>query len=488
MLHLIRRAVLAIASVGFLTQTAYAAPESFAPILEENAAAVVNISTTQKVKNAIGMPFQFNFEGLPDDPRLDPFRQFFEQFQNGLGGGEDAPESEVKSLGSGFVIDGKNGYVVTNNHVIAEADEVLLTFQDNTKLPAEIVGRDPKTDLALLKVKSDTPLPEVRFGNSDALRVGDWVVAVGNPFGLGGTVTAGIVSARGRNINQGPFDDFIQTDAAINRGNSGGPLFNTKGEVVGISSAIFSPTGGSVGIGFAVPSSLAEPIIGQLRQYGKAQRAWLGVKIQHVTEDIANSLGMDEPRGALVIEISDEGPSRDSGIQVGDVIIRFDGNAIDEMRDLPRLVAGTKIGKRADVVVLRDGKERPFRVTLGELPEDPVEPTKGKKSGKTSGDDNRVFGMVLEPLNAEARKRFDIAKGTKGVLVRDVKRGSVAQRRGLRRGDVIIEVNQKSVSSVSGLRGALDDAKDAGKDFALLRVSRGGNMQFITLPTKEKKK
>jgi serine protease Do len=487
--HAFKTLLVACAVMGFSATTAHAVPESFAPILEDNAGAVVNISTTQKVKNAVGFPFQFNFDALPNDPKLEPFRQFFEQFQNELReDGDGTLEREEKSLGSGFVIDGTRGYIVTNNHVVTQADEIQVTFQDKTKLPAEIIGLDPKTDLALLKVQNDTRLPEVRFGNSDTLKVGDWVVAVGNPFGLGGTVTAGIVSARGRNINQGPFDDFIQTDAAINRGNSGGPLFNTKGEVVGISSAIFSPTGGNVGIGFAVPASLAEPIIEQLRAYGKAQRAWLGVKIQQVTDEIANSLGLGEPRGALVIEVSKDGPSHGSGIAAGDIIVQFDGKAIEEMRDLPRTVASTEIGKRVKVVVWRDGKEHSYRITLGELPEDQAgAPSVTPSTQEKTDDDARLFGMALEPASATLRKRFGIEKSQQGIVVSDVARGSVAQRRGLRQGDVILQVNQQTVTDVAQLQRAFATAKKAGKDFALLRVARGNSVQFITLPTKEEK-
>jgi serine protease Do len=472
----------------FLAAPAYAMPESFAPMVEETQEAVVNISTTQKVKAQAGL-MPFDFKELQNDPRFAPFKDFFHQFgQPPAEQGEAGPESEVTSLGSGFVID-KEGYIVTNSHVIADAEEVTVTFADNTKLPAKIIGRDSKTDLALLKVKSKTPLKFVNFGDSDALKVGDWVVAVGNPFGLGGTVTAGIVSARGRNINIGPFDDFIQTDAAINRGNSGGPLFNTKGEVVGISTAIFSPTGGSVGIGFAAPSALAKPIIQQLREHGKASRAWIGVKIQVVSDEIANSLGLGAPRGALVVKVDEEGPAAGSGIEAGDVVVRFDGHDIKEMHNLPRLVAGSPIGKRAEVVVWRNGKEIPYQVTLGKLPDDPnmkLAPTE-PPSKKEMGRKETLLGMVLSPLNRELRKQYRIAKDVSGLLVRDLVPGSVAMRRGIQPGDVILDIGQKPTESIASLKQALADAQKEGRDFALLRIQRGENSQFITLPTKQKR-
>lgn len=477
-----KRLIALFALLCFATP-ALAAPDSFAPILEAKQAAVVNISTTQKVQNALGAPFQFNFEGMPDDPRFAPFKDFLEQFGNQQKNAPKDQQSEVTSLGSGFVID-PEGYIVTNNHVIAEADEVSVTFTDDTKLPAKIIGRDAKTDLALLKVKTDKPLTAVSFGDSDALKVGDWVIAVGNPFGLGGSVSAGIVSARGRNINLGPFDDFIQTDAAINRGNSGGPLFNVRGEVVGINSAIFSPTGGSVGIGFAVPAALAKPIIDQLRAHGKAQRAWLGVKIQEVSDEIAQSLGMNAPRGALILEISTDGPARDTGMQAGDVVVRFDGHEIKEMRNLPRLVASTPIGKKVEVVVWRDGREIPFPVTLGKLPDDPTEKADAQSSTpKDTARKETILGMELSPLNRELRKQYRLSEKVTGLLVRGVEPGSEAGKRGIRQGDVLVDVAQKPTETIDALRDALKSAKKQGREFALLRVQRGENSQFITLPT-----
>jgi serine protease Do len=472
--------------MALLGASAHAAPpESFAPIVEPLMPAVVNISTTQKVQQRANMNMPFlDFEGLPDTPQNRQLKQLFGQFgAPGMGGA--LPEKEVTSLGSGFVID-PSGYVVTNNHVVGEADEITVIFHDNTRLPATIVGRDPKTDLAVLKVKSAKPLVSVNFGDSDALRVGDWVIAVGNPFGLGGSVSAGIVSARGRNINAGPFDDFIQTDAAINRGNSGGPVFNAKGEVVGISTAIFSPTGGSIGIGFAVPSAMAKSIVEALKKDGVIHRGWLGVKIQQVSDEIANSLGMNKPRGALVLDISKDSPAVGSGLAVGDVIVKFDGREIDEMRKLPRYVAETKIGKKVDVVVWRKGKEVTIALTLGELPDEKNAETLGKKSGKMNAPAARdlVLGMQLVPVTPELRQRFRLKPTVRGLIVDDLDATGEAAKRGLRPGDIIVEANQTLVESADALRAALRAAKKAGQEFALLRVQRAEDVLFVTVSVK----
>ena len=455
--------------------------ESFADLVETLTPAVVNISTTQKVKNPMmgGLPFD-----LPPGAEMDPFREFFERFAVPRGGQGSAPQQrEVYSLGSGFIID-KAGYVVTNHHVIAEAEEVDVVLHDDTKLSATIIGRDPKTDLALLKVESSRPLPYVKFGNSDTVRVGDWVIAIGNPFGLGGTVTAGIISARARNINAGPFDDFLQTDAAINRGNSGGPMFNTKGEVVGVNSAIFSPSGGNVGIGFAVPSALAEPVLGQLREHGRTRRGWLGVKIQHVTEEIADSLSLPEAVGALVIDVNDGGPAQDAGFLLGDVILSFDGKAIDEMRALPRIVAETEIGKTVEVVILREGKRRTLEVTLGEL--DESEQQAQADTGSADDGDGKegeaVQGMRLAPVSTALRSRFGLEKGIKGVVIVGLERGSAAAEAGLRFGDVITQAGGTSVKDVAALRDVLATEKRAGKNYTLLRVTRQGEQLFLPLP------
>ena len=392
--------------IVFAATAAHAAPpESFSGVLEPVMPAVVNISTTQKV-NVNGMFPPFDPSQMNNDPAL---QELFKQFNERFGGPDDGASREVTSLGSGFFIDAQ-GHVVTNNHVIDKASEITVILSDNTRLPAKVIGHDPQTDLALLKVTSDKPLPFVKFGSSDTLKVGDWVIAVGNPFGLGGSVSAGIVSARGRNINAGPFDDFIQTDAAINRGNSGGPLFNRNGEVVGINSAIFSPTGGSVGIGFAVPSDMAKPIIDQLRQYGRTHRGWLGVKIQEVNAQVADSLGLKSSGGALVLEINPKSPAVNA-LQVGDVITRFDGRPVSEMRQLPRMVAEAKVGKRVEITVWRKGKELILPITLGELKSD-------QRSGRAvpepqapeqvAGD--TVIGMKLVTITPLLRQQFNLGK------------------------------------------------------------------------------
>src|SRR5579863_9645602 len=345
-------------------------PENIADVAEQVIDAVVNISTSQKVDARLN--------GMPDLPPGSPMEEFFEEFfknrrgQGGGGGGgggggdPDHAPRRINSLGSGFIIDA-SGLVVTNNHVIADADEINVILNDGTKLTAELVGKDGKSDLALLRVHPDQPLKAVKFGDSDKLRLGEWVIAIGNPFSLGGTVTAGIVSARNRDINSGPYDNYIQTDAAINRGNSGGPLFNLDGEVIGINTAIISPSGGSIGIGFAVPSKTAVPVIDQLRQFGETRRGWLGVRIQQVTDEIAESLGMKQAHGALVAGVDERGPAKPAGIEPGDVIVAFDGRDIKEMHDLPRVVADTPVGKSVDVVVIRKGKQETHKVTVGRL-------------------------------------------------------------------------------------------------------------------------
>ncbi len=305
---------------------------------------------------------------MPDLPPGSPFRDFFEDlFKDQPGGGDGDPSTptrKVNSLGSGFVVD-PAGIIITNNHVIEDADEIEVNLSDGSKLKAELKGRDGKTDLAVLKVKPPHPLTAVTFGNSDSIRVGDWVMAIGNPFGLGGSVTLGIVSARNRNINSGPYDDFIQTDAAINRGNSGGPLFNMAGEVVGINTAIISPSGGSIGIGFSIPSNTARRVIDQLVAFGETRRGWLGVKIQEVTDDLAKSLKLDMARGALVADVTPTGPAEKAGIKPGDVVVKFDNKPVHEMRDLPRIVADTPVGTKVAIEVLRKGNPMTFTVELG---------------------------------------------------------------------------------------------------------------------------
>ncbi len=455
-------------------------PESFADLVETLSPAVVNISTRQKVK-APG--FSFKFKGLPPGDEFDPFREFFERFGGGEFNGER--QREVTSLGSGFVID-PEGYIVTNNHVVETAEEIVVTFHDEKKYDAEVIGRDPKTDLALLKIETKQKLPHVTFGDSDTLRVGEWVLAIGNPFGLGGSVSAGIVSARSRDINVGPFDDFIQTDAAINRGNSGGPLFNINGEVVGVNSAIFSPSGGNIGIGFSIPSALAEPVLKQLREHGRTHRGWLGVKIQRVSEEIADSLGLSNTEGALVLEVSEDSPAEEGGVEPGDVILEFDGRRVEEMRKLPRIVAETKIGTRVKLVVWRKGREKTLTITLGELEEgEEIEEASSAGPKEKSLRGESFLGMKLSALNRSLRSRYDLDKDLKGVLVIAVETGSKVAEQGIRPNDVIVEINQDKVASVSELKDAIKAVRKKGRDFALARINRGGTMLFVTIPVEE---
>jgi serine protease Do len=464
------------------------APVTFADLVEKLSPAVVNISTSQKVKNAqiFGLPFQ----DLPNTPEMEPFREFFEHF-NQQRGGKQQVEREVYSLGSGFVIDA-SGYIITNNHVIDDADEITVTLSDNSKLKAKIIGRDKKTDLALLKVESKKPLVAATMGDSEAMRVGDWVMAIGNPFGLGGSVTKGIISARQRSINAGPFDDFLQIDAPINRGNSGGPLFNMKGEVIGINTAIFSPSGGSVGIGFAIPTSLAKPVIEQLKTYGRTHRGWLGVKIQEVSEEIADSVGLAKPMGALVLEVTKGSPADKAGVQAGDVITSFDGREVTEMRFLPRMVAETKSGKQVPVSVWRKGAAKTLTLTVAEMEETDEQDGKAgkdKKSGqKKSAPEEMFLGMSITPVSPAVRQELGLSDQQDGLLVVEVKSGSAAAKYAIRAGDVLVDVNNEPVASVEGLKKAFEKARAAGRKFALVKVMRGKESAFITLPTSEEKK
>lgn len=456
------------------------APQSFADLADRLLPSVVNISSTQKVSSEPE-------EDMPDMPQFppgSPFEDFFNEFMQKRG--DQGPAVPQSSLGSGFIIDADKGYIVTNNHVIKDADEVRVTFHDDETIKAEILGRDEKTDLALLQVKTKKKLHAVDFGDSDSLRVGDWVLAIGNPFGLGGTVTAGIVSARQRDINSGPYDDFIQTDASINRGNSGGPMFNLKGEVIGINTAIFSPSGGSVGIGFAIPSSLAKTVILQLEQYGHTRRGWLGVRIQTVTEEIADSLGLGKERGALVASISDKGPAAKAGLEPGDVILTFDGKPISDMRSLPRTVAETPIGKSVPLTFWRDGKEKTVNVAVGELEkaeEEGLVASSDKGSPRKAGDEVSVanVGMSLGMISDEDRKEFKIPDDVDGVLVTSVEDMSEAAEKGMTPGDVIVEVNQQPVNAPQEAAGIIEKARKSGRTSVLLLINHEGDVRFAAL-------
>jgi serine protease Do len=457
---------------------------SFADIVDRIAPSVVNISTTKAiVRGGEGgtpeMPF-------PEPPPGSPFEDFFREFFDRNQPPEQAPR-RAASLGSGFVVD-PAGFVVTNNHVIAEADEISVVFNDESTYEAELVGRDSKTDLALLKIKNPNhPFPAVRFADSDTVRVGDWVIAIGNPFGLGSSVTAGIVSARSRDIRAGPYDDFLQVDAPINRGNSGGPSFNLDGEVIGINTAIFSPSGGNVGIGFAIPSNLALPVIESLKADGRVKRGWLGVRIQTVTEEIAESLGLEDTHGALVASVTAAGPAEQAQIEAGDVILEFDGKRIDRMRGLPRIVAETPIAKEVDVLIWRRGERKTVQVTLGELPEDDElaalseggnggpEPS---PSGSAQIDD---LGVTVATITDELRQRFELPGETKGVVIVEVGQGSTAGEESLRPGDVIVEVGQEEVNSVPEVTAKINQAREEDKKSVLLLIDRQGDLRFVAL-------
>src|SRR5579871_5433005 len=435
-------AAVAAAVVALPAWTAAArGPENIADVAEQVIDAVVNISTSQKVDVRLG--------NMPDLPPGSPMEEFFEEFfknRRGQGGPAETPH-RINSLGSGFIID-PSGLVVTNNHVIADADEINVILNDGTKLTAELVGKDTKSDLALLRVHPDKPLKAVKFGDSDKLRLGEWVIAIGNPFSLGGTVTAGIVSARNRDINSGPYDNYIQTDAAINRGNSGGPLFNLNGEVVGVNTAIISPSGGSIGIGFAVPSKTVQAVVSQLQQFGEIHRGWLGVKIQQVTDEIADSLNLKPARGALVAGVDDKGPAKPAGIEAGDVIVKFDGHDIKEMRDLPRVVADTPVGKDVEVVVVRKGQELTKTIKLGRLEDTDklaaVTPNKdAPPEPKTVI--QKTLGLNLANMSDDLRKKYKIKDTVKGVVITGVDSGTPAAEKRLSAGDVVVEVAQEEV-------------------------------------------
>lgn len=455
--------------------------EGFASLAEQLLPAVVNISTTQTLARRRAGP------ELPQFPPGSPFEEFFKDFFDQKG--QDAPPRRATSLGSGFVIDAKAGFVVTNNHVIQDADEITVILHDDTNVKAEVVGRDTKTDLALLRIQTDKPLVAVQFGDSDQIRVGDWVIAIGNPFGLGGTVTAGIVSARARDINAGPYDDFLQTDASINRGNSGGPMFNLQGAVIGINTAIFSPSGGSVGIGFAIPSNLAKPVVDQLREFGRTRRGWLGVRIQAVTPEIAENLGLQKTVGALVASVTAAGPAEKAGIQAGDVITTFDNREVEEMRRLPRMVAETKIGRDVPVTIWRKGKEVKVRVQVGELERAEEEGLiAAAPDAEPKKETNREFdrlGLELSELTATLREKFEIEANLRGVVVTDVNKESVAAEKGIRAGDVIVEVNQQEVAAPADVAEKVQEAREQGKKSVLLLIDRQGDLRFVALSIAE---
>ncbi|WP_372398629.1 DegQ family serine endoprotease [Azospirillum sp. HJ39] len=465
------------------------APASFADLAAKVSPAVVNIAATQEAK-----PEQRAQRGpaVPGFPPGSPFEEFFRQFQDQLGrnggpGGDQDDQDQAPrgnktgALGSGFIID-PAGFVVTNNHVIDGASEITVTLQDGTAMPAKLIGRDAKTDIALLKVNSDKPLPAVDWADSAKTRVGDWVMAVGNPFGLGGTVTKGIVSARGRDIHSGPYDDYFQLDAAINRGNSGGPTFDLGGRVIGINTAIYSPNGGSVGIGFAIPSNLAKEVVAQLKESGKVERGWLGVKIQEVTPDIADSVGLPQAKGALVADVTADSPAQRAGLHQGDVVLSYAGKPVDTLRDLTRGVAETKAGDTVELKVLREGREKTVAVRIDRLSEE--QQVAAAETGNAPAGQAEVApvkGLKLAPLDPAARKRLGIGEDVHGVVVTGLTANVDVP---IRPGDVIERIGDSVVKSPADVRHHVAEAEKAGQKALLMLINRQGNESFVALKLK----
>jgi serine protease Do len=447
-------------------QTGRVQAPNFADVAEQLKPAVVNISTTQVVKGP-----QPGFRGpLPPRPfdERDPFGDLFERFFRGSAGQRQVRRG---SLGSGFII-GKDGYIVTNNHVVENATDIKVSLSDSEEFDAKVVGRDPQTEVALIKIEAQRDLPIVPLGDSNKLRVGEWVIAVGNPFGLGQTVTAGIASAKGRIIGAGAYDDFIQTDASINPGNSGGPLFNLSGEVVGINTAIV-PTG--QGIGFAIPINLAKEVLTQLREKGLVTRGFLGVQVQEVAPELARSFGLERPRGALVAYVQPDSPGERAGIQKGDVIVEFNGRKIADMHELPRLVANTPPGSAAGVKLIRQGRERSVQVNIGDMPAEARQVPGGGAPGEE-------LGLAVQELKADTAHELGLPN-RQAVVVTDVEEGSPADEGGMSRGDLILEVNQQTVTNLQDFRAAL--GRSAGAKSVLLLIRRGDNMVYVALKPEE---
>ena len=457
-----------------LSAAARATPESFADLAQQVSPAVVNITTSTTVAVSTGP--------MPMVPEGSPFEDFFRDF--GAPDGENGTPRQRRSqaLGSGFVIS-EDGFIVTNNHVIEKADEIEIEFFSGKVLEAKVVGTDPNTDIALLKVESDAPLAYVPFGDSDIVRVGDWVMAMGNPLGQGFSVSAGIVSARNRALS-GTYDDYIQTDAAINRGNSGGPLFNMAGEVIGVNTAILSPNGGSIGIGFAMSSGVVTKVVAQLKEFGETRRGWLGVRIQDVTPEMAEAIGLGDVRGAMVSDVPD-GPAKDAGMVAGDVILTFDGQDVADTRELVRVVGNSAVGKTVRVVVFRDGKTVTLKVTLGrretaEAAAAPEQPGVAPEPKETE-----MLGLTLTPLTDALREQLELGAGIEGLVVTGVDEASAAFEKGLRAGDVITEAGQQKVTSVSDLEARISEAREAGRKSLLLLVRRQGEPRFVALSLEE---
>ena len=454
---------LALLVMQVVTAAARGAPETFADLVEKVSPAVVNITTMTKVATQIGP------QGIV--PEGSPFEDLFRDFTDRQG----RPRS-ANALGSGFVIS-EDGYIVTNNHVIDGADEIMIEFFDGKELPATLVGRDKNVDIALLKVEAGGALPFVDFGDSDVARVGDWVMAMGNPLGQGFSVSAGIISARNRELS-GAYDDFIQTDAAINRGNSGGPLFDMDGDVIGVNTAIMSPSGGSIGIGFSMASKVVEPVVKQLKEFGEVRRGWLGVNIGDVTQDMAQALGMDTPAGAIIRDVFD-GPAKDAGLLSMDVILMFDGKDVGDAGALVRLVGAAPVGKTVKTVVLRDGKRQTIDVVLGKRPEPEDIASTSEAAPEPTAD--MVLGMAVGTLNDELREKYKIAKDVDGIVVLSVDADTNAAEKGMQEGDVITDAGQKAVRSVDDFQVQIDATAEAGRQSLLVLVRRDGQPRFVVL-------
>lgn len=470
-IRILMMALLSLVLVLVTPMIALAQPASLAPLAEKISPSVVNITTSTTVARRTGP------QGIV--PEGSPFEDFFRDRNNGPQG---APRRS-SALGSGFVIS-EDGYVVTNNHVIEGADEILIEFFNGTELSAEVVGTDPNTDIALLKVEADAPLPFVSFGDSDVARVGDWVIAMGNPLGQGFSVSAGIVSARNRELS-GRYDDYLQTDAAINRGNSGGPLFNMDGEVIGVNTAILSPTGGSIGLGFSMASNVVTRVVDQLKEFGETRRGWLGVQIQDVTEDMAEAMGLASAAGAAVNGVLD-GPAMEAGIEINDVIITFDGKDVEDTRDLVRQVGNTPVGEAVRVVVFRNGETKTLMVTLGRREDAEASvPAVAQAPQEDAPQTADVLGMSLSVLTDDLRAELGVAADTDGLAVTEVDETSEAFEKGLRAGDVITEAGQQKVASIADLENRIVAAEEAGRKSLLLLVRRAGDPRFVALSLAE---
>ena len=461
---------LALVMSSALRAEARGAPDSFADLAEAVSPAVVNITTATLVVSG--------GDSHPMIPEGSPFEDFFRDFLDREGeGGDRQRQRRSEALGSGFVIS-EDGYIVTNNHVIEGADEIVVEFFDNGgEMPAQVVGVDPELDIALLKVEADHPLPFVSFGDSDQMRVGDWVLAVGNPLGQGFSVSAGIISARNRELS-GTYDDYIQTDAAINRGNSGGPLFNMTGEVIGVNTAILSPTGGSIGIGFAMSSAVVTRVVDQLKEYGETRRGWLGVRIQDVSADMAEAMGLDSTAGALVTDVP-TGPAADAGVEAGDLIVSFDGRDVADTRDLVRIVGNAPVGKVVRLVVLRDGQTMTLKVTLGRREE--AVNASATPQDRDMPEPSNLLGMRLSELDDQLRGDLGLDRGAEGLVVLELDEGSEAYEKGLRAGDVIVEAAQAKVTTVAAFQDRIEASRDAGRRSILLLVRRAGEPRFVAL-------